>query len=324
MGPKIYDTSKIVQIEQFSFWNDLICDVFTELACTKYDKNYNNQYNGLLTCFDLDQIEISVVECEASKVYHSKSHVSKTTDEVFLLHIQLEGQSQNSIWGRESILDNGDFTLCKSSLPYELTFNCTNRMMVIKIPRSILQKYIPNPDHIIGLKVDRDNGFTQLLTNYLKGLWLQKDRINEIEHKLTISNAALSLLSTTYSLAFPSFVTPQQNSVRNSHMIRIKTFIAKNLSKPDLSTQDIATAHNISSRYLSMLFSDTGITCSQYILNERLKAVATDLKNTNNHKMKINELAYKWGFNNQSHFSKAFKIYSGLSPKSFRQSLLKD
>jgi len=317
MNTKTFDTRSKPTYEQFSFWNDWVCDVFTQLRC---DKNTNNgQYLGLLKCCDMGQIEVSVVECGASEVYHSKSHVSRGNNEVYLLHLQLAGKSLNSQNGFTEELQRGDFAICKSSAPYSLIFDEPIKMMVVKIPLAILQKYIPQPELIIGLKVAAAFGFSKLLVACLNQLWRQKDQIEQLSHKNTMSDVVLSLLATTYEIAYPNLVSAGQSSVRLHHIQRIKTHILKYLSEPDLTPIIVAKETGISTRYLRMLFSETGTTCSQYILSERLKAASNELKNPQFNNIKINEIAFKWGFNNQSHFSKSFKKFSGCSPRDFRQ-----
>lgn len=317
MDTRIFDTRLMPKHEQFSFWNDWVCDVFTQLRCEKDFKN--GQYNGLLTSYDMEQIQVSIVEAGASEVYHSKAHVSRSNDEVYLLHLQLEGKCLSNQNRHSEELQRGDFALCKSSSPYSLIFNEPIKMMVVKIPQAILQKYIPQPELIIGLKVSLEFGFSKLLFECLNQLWTQKDQIEQLSHKNTMSDVVLSLIATTYELAYPNLVSAGQSSVRLHHVERIKSYIRKYLSLPNLTPCLVAQETGVSARYLRMLFSDTGSTCGQYILSERLKSASNELKNPKFNNIKINEVAYKWGFNNQSHFSKSFREYTGYSPRDFRR-----
>lgn len=316
MNKQVYDTAQVSRSQQLSYWNDLVCNVFTGLDCQKKDRG--EAYKGILNYCDLTQLEISVVECDASDVIHSKSHVSKGSDDDFLMHIQLEGRSQNQQLSHSAELISGDFAICQSSIPYRLTFEHPIKMMVVKIPRSLLQKYIPQPDLIIGLKVEGSLGLSQMLISHLKELWRYREQFDKLSHQVAVSDTVLSLLSMIYATAFPDKVNANQSSVKHALLLRLQAYINRSLSDPGLSPSKVAMANNVSTRYLRTLFSEESLTCGQYILAKRLEAAAEELSHPCSQTVQITQLAYKWGFNNASHFSTAFKDKNGLSPKDFR------
>ena len=53
--------------------------------------------------------------------------------------------------GRDSALRYGDFHLLDSSRPYELSFQQSNRMLVLAIPQHDLVRRMANPESVIGL-----------------------------------------------------------------------------------------------------------------------------------------------------------------------------
>lgn len=321
MIPLIYDTSSISQSEQFCYWNDLVCNTFTQLECAK--ARNPDSYQATLALWDLPQIQISVVNCDPCDVNHSNWLISKSTDDVFLMHLQLSGSSVNRQNGHEELLQSGDFALCSSTSPYHLSFDDPIQMMVVKIPRAILQKHIINPDLISGLKIDHTRGLSKILIQYLRNLWELRGSINSLAQKLELSNIVLSLLSTTYNLELTNQVNTDQGSVAQGHMQRIKIDIDNNLNNPDLSPDSIARSNNISTRYLRMLFSEGQMTFGRYVLNRRLETVAKCLQDSRYQNLKINEVAFRWGFNNPSHFSKVFRDHFELTPKQFKEKALK-
>lgn len=98
-------------------------------------------------------------------------------------------------------------------------------------------------------------------------------------------------------------------------MIKVVQFLNEHYAEP-LSLTNVAKQFAISSYYLSRTFkSATGFAFSEYINLLRLKESQRLLRETD---LKITDIALRTGFDNFSHFGKAFKKMAGLSPRSYR------
>jgi AraC-like DNA-binding protein len=83
-----------------------------------------------------------------------------------------------------------------------------------------------------------------------------------------------------------------------------------------LALPDLANRFTMSPYYLSRTFkSTTGFTYSEYLNLIRLKEAQRLLRET---ELKITEIALQTGFENFSHFGKAFKKMALLSPRAYR------
>ena len=99
-----------------------------------------------------------------------------------------------------------------------------------------------------------------------------------------------------------------------------RRFIDEQIANPGLCADLVAESIGISLRYLFYLFQHDNITFSQYVRNQRLEKCREDLLNDSSNRQTITEIAFKWGFNNFSHFSRLFKQVYNTSPKQYRQS----
>jgi AraC-like DNA-binding protein len=89
------------------------------------------------------------------------------------------------------------------------------------------------------------------------------------------------------------------------------------LRDPELSIDQISVALGCTKRYLHMLFSDRGMTVSDYIWRARLQNCRHELETQAG--KTITDVAFSWGFSSSSHFSRVFRKYFGIVPSSIHK-----
>ena len=93
--------------------------------------------------------------------------------------------------------------------------------------------------------------------------------------------------------------------------------IRRNLSSPDLNRQLIADVVHMHPDYISNLFHrKMGISLSNYILNERLKAAKVMLATTD---LTLQQISAKVGFSAPTYFHRQFKRSFGITPQQYRK-----
>ena len=95
-------------------------------------------------------------------------------------------------------------------------------------------------------------------------------------------------------------------------------YIQSNLER-DLSLAQLAKVAHVSSHHFGKLFKQSmGITPHQYVLKYRIERAKTLLRER---KLTLTEIALATGFCNQSHFTNAFRRYTTLTPRQYRDRL---
>ena len=100
------------------------------------------------------------------------------------------------------------------------------------------------------------------------------------------------------------------------HQIRLH--IEERLRDDDLTPANVAAAHGISQRYLNKLFEAEYTSVGRLIRDRRLDKCHHDFQNPAFSEKPISQIAYSWGFNSSSHFSRIFKERFGTSPQELR------
>jgi len=111
-----------------------------------------------------------------------------------------------------------------------------------------------------------------------------------------------------------------QDSSDNGTIFQIMGHIQQNIYDPQaLRAEAIASRFFISVNYLGQYFKKhTGETLQQYITTYKMKLVETRLQHSD---MRVIEIADELSFTDESHLTKMFKKFKGVSPKAYRQQL---
>ena len=114
-------------------------------------------------------------------------------------------------------------------------------------------------------------------------------------------------------------ITPEQSSntkrLQDYYVRDALTYIEQNFQN-DISVEDIAKFCGLNRSYLGKLFRDaTGKTPQQFLLSYRMIKATELLKLT---KLSIGDISCAVGYDNQLHFSRAFKKLYEMSPREWR------
>ena len=96
---------------------------------------------------------------------------------------------------------------------------------------------------------------------------------------------------------------------------KIKTYVLGHLGE-ELTRESIAGQVNLSPDYMSKIFkSETGVTLSQYIIDERMEKAVLLMRTT---RLNVSQIALEVGCDNFSYFTKLFKKHTGQTPREYR------
>lgn len=106
-----------------------------------------------------------------------------------------------------------------------------------------------------------------------------------------------------------------ESHIHNLQVLRAIDYMEQHYAEK-LSLADVARAVYISPNYLSDLFrKNTGCKFSDYLLNLRMKRAEKFLREPN---FSVGNVAQAVGFVDSRYFSSAFKKYSGMTPREYR------
>jgi AraC family transcriptional regulator, positive regulator of tynA and feaB len=309
-----FSTAELPPHRRLEYWNDMTGIAFTPLVTDPVDRR---AFVGRLTRTQVGQIRLAEARSEPAIVRHSRQHVARTRDALFMLCLQLDGVSVNRQQGREAVLRYGDFHLLDSSRPYEVSFEQPNRMLVLSVPHPELARRMPNPESLVGIAMSGRSGVSGLLSSLLCNFWQQRRTGDETFLSPRFGEAILDLVASAY--ASITAAVPDGSSIAIARREQIRSYIETHLHDPALTPGRVAAAVHLSPRRLHQLFEADGETVGAYILRRRLEECARAMSDASQRSRTVTEIAFLHGFNNASHFGRVFRERYRATPSDYRR-----
>lgn len=297
-------------------WRERVSDAYFELELEYADPD---RFDGRILTFDLDGVALSLLKSDPLRYRRLASHVGADGDENFLLTVPDQAPIRFSQRGRTTICGPGSFTLERSGEPYEFSYSEQNLLRVLKIPAPLLRRRIGAPDRLCAMRFDAHSGAGALFVDYLAATTRHAETLGGTSAG-TVGTQLLDLLSIVLEGAQDPGDS-QETSVQAAHLRRIEHYIRAHLSEPDLGPSTIAEACGVSVRYLHKLFRATNRSVADTVRELRLDACHEAIRHASA-SVPLSNLAYAWGFSDQSHFCRSFKAHFGVSPGEARRRAL--
>lgn len=262
---------------------------------------------------DLDLLRINHISASAHSVQRSRFDIAEDSRESVFICLMLEGNGYSYQGNSCSNHRPGDIIMYDTTKPYGHGFADNMKMIVVDVPSHVVGRITGNKciDNLI--KIDSNVRFGKSSNDAIFRL-LQKT-----PSSFSDMHSICDQLIHHTEILFNSTYTKSSQKSTNVLYNDCKNYIEKNLCDPELSIEKLCDELHTSSRQLARAFVRTEQTVSRYIWNTRLEKSREDILNLIN--ISITEIAFKWGFNHTTHFSRAYKKYYGESPSETRKLL---
>jgi AraC-like DNA-binding protein len=307
------DTSVAPPPRRLALWQDIVCDVFVELDC----KSDLEDFRGEVTQSRLGEISYTRVDSSRQRVFRTPSRIARARHDYVLIALGVQGGGGVVQDGREAYIQPGEFACYDTTRPYELSFDGDFSQTILQIPRHLLRQRLGSTDALTATTFTQTSPLQRLAFDFMIGLSRAVDVVDaSTADRLSIQ--ALDLLALALGeRARGDAVNPSTH--RSALLSRLKVYIHANLRDPELSPTRAAAALGVSTRYVNALLSDDNVSFGRYVLVNRLDNCRRDLADLSRARMQIGEIAFAWGFNDLSHFSRAFHAQFGFSARECRE-----
>ena len=244
----------------------------------------------------------------------SRRDLDNAPHDSFSIYLQLAGRTV-SFRGEESIeLLAGDIGFCdaRQHQPFRAQYGAERggRCAIATVPSAMIEQRAPwlrgRPHRKLAAKAR----FADHVRLHM--LELMAGPMGETETSLLADSLCnLVALAAAEDLA-PSRLQPELQ------MEALFAFCRQNLHDAELSAQHAADHIGVSVRTLHARLRQIGQSFGRWLLEQRLQGCSVALRDPRQRPRNISEIAYAWGFNDLSHFNRAFRQRFDTTPGEWR------
>jgi AraC family transcriptional activator of tynA and feaB len=302
-----------------TYWHSVACENIVD-----HDSIPENRraFRAELQSGSLDDLGLVLFENSPMYISHTVRHLARAAiDEIFVCR-QVGGQLALEQDGREVLLEPGDIALLDPRLPYTGTFFRGSRLLVLKIPRELLQARVGKTRQMIARGIKPSEAEHSLTSAFLAMLPDYAGRLGVTAEGI-VKDQVLDLMAVSLAKAMQARL-PRISSARSLVLTQVRAAIERRLADPALDAATVAAAAGVSVRYANAVLAEENTSIMRLVQARRLEHCRRALADSSQAHRTVSEIAYSWGFSDTTHFGRRFKAVYGSPPTEYRRRMRAD
>ncbi|WP_371664171.1 helix-turn-helix domain-containing protein [Streptomyces sp. NBC_00280] len=305
-------TESVAPPERIRFWEDYNREALVGLSCTSYSEQ------GLLarqTNIELAGLRLADIAGNAHVIERSPQTVRATPKDSVFASLLLKGEA---VFLHEQgclAVTAGELVVYDTHRPYLFGFSSPMRQILVDIPRELftqtcLAGELPRP-MAFGRSTAREGLLVGALRSRIGGLVALRQDLDPTAAERVVLDLLVQLTEERTG-------GERRPDAYSSQLIVAEEYINTHLHDRDLGAAQVAGVLGVSVRHLARIFDSTGRSPTRHILERRLVRAHQDLTGPGARQTTIADVAYRWGFSSQAHFSRLFRARFDMTPTEAR------
>ncbi|MFK4752325.1 helix-turn-helix domain-containing protein [Oceanobacter antarcticus] len=301
-------TSQVPAAIKRQFWEEHVRQHVIKVDCPTESKN---GIEATLEQTECGLITINRIQANSHAVQRSRTEIQADPRQSVFLCLMLAGHGYSWQGTRCANHVPGDIVLYDTTRPYGQGFPHDMEMLVVDIPRQVLEQQLGHWQPTDLVRLDRHARVGVYSSENLYQLLTRPWHYNH--QGMSISEQVLDNLASLIKTQ----QVPACSRSRHALLQRSQSYIDGHLEADYLTIEHISDMMKASPRQLSRAFELAGVTLNRYIWNQRLERCRVDILAQPN--TSLTDIAFTWGFNHSAHFSRSYKKYFGETPTETRK-----
>jgi AraC-like DNA-binding protein len=305
-----FSTCDLPERDRLAAWRDFYADRVLKLH---WEPRSDLPFEAKIAARKLPELTIYRTRCSPAAMRLTRKLIGQEDNLTLFLPSKSYRLRQA---GREIELGPGEGALLSNTEECDVTCLQGGRHMGVVLGRASLRMLSPCVDDMRLRRFPQGAEELTLLTGYLRLLHAGRISLAKPETQRVVATRIHDVVALLLGATRDARETARMRGLGAARLHALKEDIRRNLGRPNLSVQAIAARHRVSSRYVQMLFEESGSTFTRFLLEQRLSAVHEALVAQPD--MPIGTIAYDHGFNDISNFNRAFRHHFGCTPSDAR------
>jgi AraC-like DNA-binding protein len=313
-----FTTASMPAADQFEAWHESISVIFQTSPLP--DKRPNAGFNATLTGYHLGNLLVSQVDFDGQRFQRDRRKLTLDGMDHYLVQLYATGGLLGVADERERTLLGGDVQILDLARTNDTIARASTTIGVV-VPRETLREAMQGVEDLHGLVLRSGSGTGGLLGDYMRALVARAGDLTHADAS-SIAQATTDMIAACFRTTAET-VARARPALETTLLERIRAHIEAMLGSPDLGPDSLCVAFRLSRTQLYRLFESLGGVAA-YIQTRRLARAYADLADSGKAPRKIYDIAYRWGFVNEAHFSRAFRRAFGMTPGDARAGVATD
>lgn len=315
--PCFATTAGVPVREKFDFWHEVVTRNLVDL---EYELIGRQPFDATFAGCRLGMLNLSRIEASPHRAARSSIGIARSDTESLVFNFVLSGSLQSEQDGRRTWLKVGDGAFCDARRPYVLQRDEPFTIASLQVPRAVVAARISGLDRMSAINLCERSELAPMVFGYLSQLAQRASKLDPAIRAKVGQNFTELLVALLAEFADANPLP--QSEYRNLTLMRIKDLVERNLGNDKLGPDFVAAELKLSPRYINNLLEAEDTSLSRYIWQRRLERSAEQLRDPGLRGRTISVIALNNGFNDLSHFSKAFRERFSLSPRDYRSRII--
>jgi len=307
----IWSTEAAHANERYSYWREALCQSVFNISIEAVPE----RFCARMSARNCGALRFFRSEASGYRVVRSRRDVENAPADHYSVYLQVRGKAVIEQGDQTFTYHASDISISDGRYPFRADLSGAGARAIAVIPRAMLDRRAPwlagRPLH----RLAATSRFVDLAGRHIMELTADG---------ATLSDGAATMLTDNLcnllALAGSTDVAPARLDAE-LQTEALLAFCRQHLHHPDLSPQFVADHFGISLRTLHLRFHKAGQSFGRWVLEHRLDACRAALHDPTQRTLNISEIAYRWGFNDLSHFNKAFRARFDETPRKARMNI---
>jgi len=305
-------TEDVAPRERVDYWAHLVSQ---NVRPMRIEPSRRLPFHGKVTARAIGDVTVAEVSGGGIHAIHTAAEVARTRHHLYAACVNIEGDARINRRGKQIILQRGDVFVTDSRDEYSLDLERPWRHLVVSLPTRLLDDRLANAEQLSG-GVLRSHPLVRLWASNLTNGFALASTFSSAGASL-FAQHCVELLAQALDEQDCDRLTPSP-AWREAMYRDACRIIAFRFGDPNLGPAQIARELHISTRSLSRLFAAHNETVMRYVFDVRVRHASKLLAAPAVHRS-ITEIAFACGFNDSSHFGRAFVARVHRTPSEWRR-----
>ncbi|MFF7098393.1 helix-turn-helix domain-containing protein [Streptomyces rubradiris] len=317
----VFRTHDVPKEDRFDMWRELISRTHAPMGM---ESSHREDFQASQRVLTLGDVTVWPTTFQPVRFVRTPKQVRASDPETVHVSLPIRGTLHGLHYGNDIACGPGSFCVLDSSRPVDLTGGnggLPHTGIGMEVPKALLPSTRHKMSALTTCRLSEDEGFGVLLGQFLRHVAANTASYGRSDGP-RLAIVAVDLLSAMFAHVLDDGRSLQPETRRRTLVLSIRAFILRQLHDPLLAPPVIAAAHHISVSHLHRLFQDEDDSVASFVRSQRLEHARRDLADPAQSTVPMHEVAARWGFTQQSVFSRSLRSAYGISPREYRQAAL--